>query len=215
MYVRALIAEVGVRTDQRVLDFGCGFGLVAAMLAPLVAEVWFWDPSPHMRLVAERNTADRPNARLCDLSMTPSIEPEETAWRGPFFDLILVNSVAQYMVPEELWAWLARWRWMLAPEGKLVLSDLIPPEQSGLSDVVDLLRMGVGHGSPLRTAGDALGGLRQYRRASRAVPLVRIGRDDMERAAAGADLDMMVLPRNLTHFRTRWTGVLTARSRRA
>jgi SAM-dependent methyltransferase len=212
LYVQILTAEVGVHRDQRVLDFGCGFGLVAKMLAPLVAEVWFWDPSPHMRVVAERNTADRSNARLCDLSTMSSAQPEGTAWDGPLFDLILVNSVAQYMAAEELWAWLTRWRGMLAPGGKLVLSDLIPPNHRGLSDVADLLRMGAGHGSPLRAAGDALGGLRQYRRASRAVPLVRVGREDLGRAAAGADLAMTVLPRNLTHFSRRWTAVLVPRS---
>ena len=215
MYVEILTTEVGVHPDQRVLDFGCGFGLVAAMLAPRVAEVWFWDPSPNMRVVAERNTADRPNARLCDLSTMSSAAPEGTVWHGPLFDLILVNSVAQYMAAEELLAWLARWRGMLAPGGKLVLSDLIPPNHRGLSDVADLLRMGARHRSPLRAAGDALGGLRRYRRASRAIPLVRVGREDLERAAAGVDLDMTDLPRNFTHFSGRWTAVLTRRSRHA
>ncbi|MDP9331612.1 MAG: class I SAM-dependent methyltransferase [Actinomycetota bacterium] len=213
LYVEALTASVGVHRDQRVLDFGCGFGFVAAMLSPLVAEVWFWDPSPHMRSMAERNTAHLSNTRFCDLSTPPSVEPEGTTWVGPPFDLILVNSVAQYMAPEELSAWLARWRGMLAPGGKLVLSDLIPSGHSGVSDVADLLRLGARHGSPLRAAAEALGGLRRYWRTSRAVPLVRVGPEDLERAAAGADLETTALPHNLTHFSKRWTAVLLPRSR--
>ncbi len=213
LYVEALTASVGVHRDQRVLDFGCGFGFVVAMLAPLVAEVWFWDPSPHMRSMTERNTAHLSNTRFCDLSTPPSTEPERTTWHGPPFDLIIVNSVAQYMAPDELSAWLARWRGMLAPGGKLVLSDLIPSGHSGVSDVADLLRLGARHGSPLRAAAEALGGLRHYWQTSRAVPLVRVGPEDLERAAAGADLATTALPHNLTHFSKRWTAVLLPRSR--
>lgn len=211
LYVEALTNAVGVHKDQRLLDFGCGFGFVAAMLAPLVAEVWFWDPSPHMRSLAERHTAHLSNARFCDLS-TSLTSPQAATRHGSHFDLILVNSVAQYMAPEELWTWLSRWRGMLAPDGKLVLSDLIPPTHRGMSDVVDLLRLGARRGSPLRAAGEALGGLRQYWRTSRAVPLVRVGLEELERAAAGADLETRVLHHNLTHFSKRWTAVLLPRS---
>jgi SAM-dependent methyltransferase len=206
--VESLTAEVGLDGDQRVLDFGCGFGFVSALLAPLVAEVWWWDPSPHMRAATERNTADLPNAKFCDLSTPPSNEPTGADWHGTHFDLILVNSVAQYMAPDELWAWLARWRGMLTPGGKVVLSDLIPPAHSGLLDVVDLLRLGARLGSPIRTTAEVVGGLRTYWRMRRAVPLVHVGLKDLDRAAAHANLETTVLPHNLTHFTKRWTAVL-------
>jgi hypothetical protein len=162
--------------------------------------------------MAERQTAHLSNARFCDLS-TPRTGWQGTTWSGSPFDLILVNSVAQYMGPEELWAWLARWRGMLAPDGRLVLSDLIPPSHHGFSDVADLLRLGARRGFPLRAAGEALGGLRHYWRTSRAIPLVRVGLEDLERAAGGAGLETKVLPHNLTHFSKRWTAVLLPRPR--
>jgi cyclopropane fatty-acyl-phospholipid synthase-like methyltransferase len=213
LYVKSLCAAVGLQQHQRVLDFGCGFGFVAALLTPLVAEVWWWDPSPNMRSVAERNTADFPNARFCDLSAMPLTAPEGSDWRGSPFDVILINSVAQYMAPEELCAWLRKLGSMLAPEGKLVLSDLIPPHHSGLSDLAHLLRFGLRHGSPLRAANGALGGVANYWRTSRALPLTRIGREDLARWATAASLDVTFLPANLTHFRQRWTAVLRPRSR--
>jgi SAM-dependent methyltransferase len=209
-YVESLTAAMEVHRGQHVLDFGCGFGFVSALLAPLVAHVCFWDPSPRMRSIAERNTADVPNARLCDPSR---LVREQLAidGAGSPFDLILVNSVAQYMAPDELRTWLPRWRELLAPDGKLVLSDLIPPGHGSLFDIADLLRLGARLGFPLRAVGEILGDLRIYWRTRRAMPLVQIGPKDLERAAAAADLRTTVLPRNLTHFSRRWTGVLERR----
>jgi cyclopropane fatty-acyl-phospholipid synthase-like methyltransferase len=211
-YVKALTAAVGVRADQRVLDFGCGFGFVARMLAPRVAEVWFWDPSPNMRQVAERTTADVPNASFLDIGAELA-RRREAAGIGRTFDLILVNSVAQYMAASEFWGWLPKWRSMLAADGVLVLSDVIAPAHGGLSDIADLLRFGARRGFPLRGVVDAVGGIRNYWRTSRNVPLLRVGRDELIRGAAESDLNVEVLARNLTHLRKRWTAVLRPRSR--
>jgi SAM-dependent methyltransferase len=208
LYVRSLIAEVGVNRNHRVLDFGCGFGSVVALLAPLVAEVWWWDPSPNMRSATSLATSDIQNVRFCDLSATPAEGPRQTHRTGGAFDLILVNSVAQYMAPAELWRWIGGWRDLLAPDGQIVLSDLIPPEHGTLSDIVDLIRFGAHHGSPFRAARQALGDVGEYRRTSRAVPLVRVGAQDLIRHASHAGLETTVLPRNLTHFTKRWTAVL-------
>jgi SAM-dependent methyltransferase len=207
-YVRSLIVEVGVHPEQRILDFGCGFGTVVALLAPLVAEVWWWDPSPSMRSATRRTTSDIHNTRFCDLSAPPPEPQQQTDRKGPAFDLILVNSVAQYMAPVELWRWMEGWRALLAPGGAIVLSDLIPADHGALSDIVDLFRFGARHGSPFSVAREALGDVREYRRTSRAVPLVRVGRRDLTRHASDAGLETTVLPRNLTHFTKRWTAVL-------
>jgi cyclopropane fatty-acyl-phospholipid synthase-like methyltransferase len=211
LYVASLSATVGLDKRHRVLDFGSGFGFVAALLAPLVAELWWWDPSLNMRSVAEQNLASFSNARYCDLSALIDAGPKTGEWQGSPFDLILVNSVAQYMAPEELTAWLPRWRTMLTPGGKLVLSDLIPPHHSGLSDVADLFRLGVRHGSAFRAASETLGGVAHYWRTRNAAPLTRIGQKELIERAAGAGLDTTFLPGNLTHFRWRCTAVLRQR----
>jgi cyclopropane fatty-acyl-phospholipid synthase-like methyltransferase len=208
-YVSALTTIVGVEGDERVFDFGCGFGWVSATLAPLVSEVSFWDPSPNMRAVAEQNTAHLHNATLLQ---PPSIEPggEPDGRHGDPFDLILVNSVAQYMETGELWDWLRVWRSMLASGGRIVLSDLIPPDHGSLSDIADLVRFGLRTHTTLRAVTDAVGGLRTYWTTSRQVPLRRIDVDDLRAHAAAAGLAVEVLQRNLTHFRKRWTALLGA-----
>jgi SAM-dependent methyltransferase len=57
-FLARLAAVVALQRDWRVLDFGCGFGVVAALVAPSVREVCAWDPSPSMRAWAQRNAAD-------------------------------------------------------------------------------------------------------------------------------------------------------------
>jgi SAM-dependent methyltransferase len=209
LYVRSLIAEVAVHRDQRVLDFGCGFGSAVALLAPLVAEVWWWDPSPSMRSATLRKTRHLENARPYDLSALPPLEPRKGSGpSGGAFDLILVNSVVQYMPPAEMWRWIERFRELLALRGQIVLSDLIPPDHSTLADLLDLLRFGARQGSLPAVLTAALGDVRAYRRTRRAAPLERVGVSDLIRRASDLGLEATALPRNLTHLRKRWTAVL-------
>lgn len=203
VFVDSLLGAIDVHADHRVLDFGCGHGLVAVLLAPLVAEVRLWDPSENMRTIAGRNTAELTNVTFCDLSGGPGAAVSEGD-----LDLIVVNSVVQYMPAEELTAWLRTWTSMLAPRGQVVLSDLVPSDLSRITDVLDLLRIGAGQRSPLGAARRALGGLSRYWWTRRTVPLTRVDQDDLRRRAAAAGLETDVLADNLTHFRGRWTAVL-------
>ena len=205
-YVRSLAEHVQLRETDCVLDFGCGFGHVAALLAPQVGQICLWDTSSSMRLEAKRRTTGHRNIRFCDLSGMPE--------RGPLpqerdaFDVILVNSVVQYMTREAIFAWLVRWREMLAPAGTLVLSDLIPPGQGGLPDLVDVVQLGRRLGSPFAATWHAFGNPVRYWRTRRRTPLTSLDEEELERLAVPAGLSLAVLPRNLTHFRRRWSAVL-------
>ena len=53
---------------------------------------------------------------------------------GPYIDVILVNSVIQYMSAEELSQWLGRWSHMLLPGGSLVISDITTSQAGALVD---------------------------------------------------------------------------------
>ncbi len=215
VYVNSLRAAVGVQRYHRVLDFGCGFGFVTAFLAPLVTEIGWWDPSENMRSVARRNAAPFANAKFCDLAALPTTNLQAERWQGPPFDLILINSVVQYMPAEELWTWLPQWRAMLAPGGQVVLSDLISPGHSSFSDLVCLMRFGHGSGSTVLATTEAFGGLTHYWRTRHALPLTPTSRTDLARQAAASAFDVTFLPVNLTHFRDRWTAVLRPATRQS
>jgi SAM-dependent methyltransferase len=202
-YVANLECAVELNRNAHVLDFGCGFGFVAEMLTPKVGKVFLWDASANMRRRARRNLAHHQNIRFLDLS-----EPEAIA-RDLKFDLIVVNSVVQYMSRDQFAACLMMWRRMLAAGGCIVVSDLIPPDHNSMSDFVDLLKFSIRRrvlGSALLQAVRDLG---RYLMMRRSCPLARIGVEELSETGNTADLSVSYLPGNLTHFRRRLTAVFT------
>jgi SAM-dependent methyltransferase len=201
-YVARLHARLGLDPAARVLDFGCGFGFVAALLAPRVGHLAAWDAAAPMRLATRRRLAGQPNARVLD-------EAPDAA--GGRFDLILVNSVVQYMTAAELDDWLPRWRALLAPGGRLVLSDVITARAPApLRELAEFVALGARRGALLHALRDGVSALRRYTEARRARPLARLDPAALAPAAAALGLTLTVLERNLAYRSGRSTLVLTA-----
>jgi SAM-dependent methyltransferase len=202
-YVQNLKSAIVPDREARVLDFGCGFGFVAEMLAPQVRELFLWDSSANMRRRARLNVAGRQNIRFLDLSDPKSLPYELQV------ELILVNSVVQYMTFDEFSAWLLRWRNMLAPGGRIVVSDLIPPDYSAIWDIVDLLRLSARRGFLVRAIWQAFSEIWRYWGVRTIRPLSRVGWEDLSQWGKDAGLEVTRLPTNLTHFKKRLTAVFT------
>ena len=202
-YVRSLELALPLYTNARVLDFGCGFGFVAKILAPKVGQVFLWDASANMRRRARLNVATHENVRFLDFSNSESVHSDLC------FDLILVNSVVQYMPIHEFSAWLIRWRAMLSPGGRIIVSDLIPPDHNSILDIIDLLKFSVRHGVLGNAILRSFLKLGRYWRVRRTWPLARIGLEQLSQKARAASLAVNCLPRNLTQFSTRFTAILT------
>ena len=202
-YFRNIRTALGLDPRMRVLDFGCGFGHVAERLAPHVGELSLWDASANMRRHAHVNLAKSSNIRFLDLSAPDFLGPEQK------FDMILVNSVIQYMTPEQFSAWLLHWRNMLAQNGRIVISDIIPPGHPALRDVWDLLQFSARRGFLLRAMWQALGEIWQYWGVRRVRPLTQFRREDFNGQAVALGMTVKYLPLNLTHFTKRLTAVFT------
>ena len=200
-YVARVAATVGVPAFARVLDFGCGFGHVAALLAPGVREVAVWDASVPMRRAARRRLAHLSNVRVL---AAPQPQP-----RTARFDLVLVNSVVQYMTPDEFHAWLDAAPAWLAPGGRIVLSDLLTGDVNPLRELGELLWLSARGGVLLRILREGVLELRHYARARRARPLSRVDLDELRRRAARLGLTMDVLARNLAYRSARTSVVLS------
>ena len=103
-------------------------------------------------------------------------------------DLVVMNSVAQYMTPDELDSALAVIRRLLKPSGRLVLGDILRPEVGMARDVLALLKFARTHGF-LKDAlyGLASTALSDYRQLRTRVGLQRYSEDEMieKLAAAG------------------------------
>jgi cyclopropane fatty-acyl-phospholipid synthase-like methyltransferase len=200
-YMKNLAALIPLTPGLRVLDFGCGWGNVARLLGPQVGELCLWDDAPRMRRLAAETVTGLENVRMLDLDTNS--DPSTL----PVFDLILINSVAQFMAAQELAHWLQRWRHMLAPEGHIVVSDLVPPGYPAAADLITLLRFSASRGFLARALYDAARVMPLYHRTRRARPLLRTSHDQLTRWGSDAALEVRAFPRNLTCFRKRITAV--------
>jgi SAM-dependent methyltransferase len=123
----------------RVLDYGSGDAIHADRVAAVAATVTLCDAAPSVRAAMAARFSGNPRIKV--------IAPEDVAALPDHgFDLIVSNSVAQYLTADELTGLLAMFRRLLTPDGTLIFADVIPPDVGALSDVLALLRYAAKHG---------------------------------------------------------------------
>ena len=126
------IAGLVPSKDAVVLDYGCGEAVSANRVASRCAQLYLVDAAPLVRdRLRERFENDRRITVLAPES-TDSI-PD----RG--VDLVVANSLVQYLSLDELRSLLSLWRSKLKADGTLVLADVVPPDVSPLGDAGALL----------------------------------------------------------------------------
>src|ERR1700709_1553023 len=159
--------------DAVVLDYACGEALSAAKVADACAKLYLAEPAPGVRgrLIARF----APNTRIRVRSLDDLRKMDEKS-----IDLVIMNSVAQYMTSEELDAAFAVIRRLLKPNGRLVLGDILRPEVGMIRDVLALLMYASRHGF-LRDAlvGLVATALSDYRELRTKVGLQRYSEKDM------------------------------------
>jgi ubiquinone/menaquinone biosynthesis C-methylase UbiE len=122
-----------------VLDYACGEALSAAKVAEACGKLYLAEPAPGVRgrLIARF----APNTKIRVRSLDDLRKMDEKS-----VDLVVMNSVAQYMTPTELDSAFAVIRRLLKPAGRLVLGDILRPEVGMIRDVLALLRFAATHG---------------------------------------------------------------------
>lgn len=188
-------------TDARVLDFGCGEALEAPRIAARVGRLWLAEAADAPRTALQRRLAAEPKIEVVTGEAVRDL-PDGS------LDLIVVNSVVQYLSRAELESWLEVFRAKLAPAGRLVLADIIPPTTGSLDDIRSLLAAAAQHGFLL----DAIKGLAftffsDYRRLRRDLGLTRYAEADMVATLGAAGLDAARRERNLGFNQGRMTFV--------
>jgi SAM-dependent methyltransferase len=180
----------------RVLDFGCGFGHVAAGMAPLVGEVWLWDQSATMRTraLARAGGAGR---------VLAGEAPPPDGWPEGTFDLVLVHSVVQYLTPALLEEWIGRWARLLRPGGRLLISDIPTPRSSTPSEVGELLRFAASRGFLAHAIRSGAAETLRYARRRSTLPLQSHDAGSVAAMAVRAGLACRTLERNIGYRRRR------------
>ena len=181
----------------RVLDYGCGEALHADEIAPYCVELYLCEAAPKLRARLKQRFARVPSIRV--------ISPEELD-RLPAvsFDLVIANSVVQYLTREEFAYLLPLWKKRIRLAGRLVIGDVIGPNQSAVKDAVALLSYARKNGFLLA----ALFGLVRtvfspYRSLRARLGLSRYTEAEMIQILHAAGLNAERMGRNLGHIQNR------------
>jgi ubiquinone/menaquinone biosynthesis C-methylase UbiE len=187
--------------DQVVLDYACGEALAAGKVAEVCGLLILAEPAPGVRgrLIARF----APYTKIKVRSLEDVRKMAENS-----VDLVVMNSVAQYMTEPELDSALAVVRKLLKPSGRLVLGDILRPEVGMLTDVYALLRFGASHGF----LKDALWGLAatavsDYRQLRSRVGLQRYSEAGIMQKLARAGFSAVRAGQNIGHNPWRMTFV--------
>jgi SAM-dependent methyltransferase len=187
--------------DAVVLDYACGEALSAAKVADACGKLFLAEPAPGVRgrLIARF----APNTRIRVRSLDDLRHMEEKT-----IDLVVMNSVAQYMTPAELGQAFAVVKRLLKPGGRLVVGDILRPEVGMGRDVAALLRFALSHGF----LKDALIGLvstalSDYRQLRSKVGLQRYSEAEMVAKLAAGGFSAARAQSNIGHNPWRMTFV--------
>ncbi len=146
-----------------------------------------------MRRRSENTVAHRSNVRWIDLQ-AESADGE--------FDVVLVNSVIQYLGIDEIEEWLARWRRLLCPEGVLIISDVCLPRGFFAVETAQILAFSLRKGIFWKALAGGIGRALRHRKLTKEASFLRITEDDLEQLAFRAGLSAERLPHKLT-FKSR------------
>jgi SAM-dependent methyltransferase len=123
----------------RVLDFGCGEALYADKIAAAAWELYLCEAAPKLRARLKQRFAKNPKIKV--------LAPEELDRLLPAsLDLVIANSVVQYLSNADFNRLLGLFRRRLRMGGQLIVADVIAPNQSAVADAVSLLAFAAKNG---------------------------------------------------------------------
>ncbi|MBM6592442.1 class I SAM-dependent methyltransferase [Microvirga pudoricolor] len=185
--------------NAQVLDYGCGEALFAERVARQCSHLYLCDGAPLVRdRLVERFGA---NGRITVLAPEQLDHIEDGS-----LDLIVVNSLLQYLSLEDLRGLLAIWRGKLSPDGRLILADIIPHDVSPITDARALLSL-AWQGGFLKSALLGLGrtAFSEYRKIREEIGLSHYAEDEIEELLRDAGFVPRRLERNMGHNQARMT----------
>jgi SAM-dependent methyltransferase len=194
------IAEYVPSPSATVLDYGCGEALHADVIAARAARLILCEAAPGVRARLAARFSDNPRIEIA------AADAIGTLAEGSI-DLVVVNSVTQYLTGAQLDRLLAAFRRLLRPQqGLLLLGDVIPPDVSALTDTRALLRFAARNGFLLAALGGVLRTLlSDYRRLRSRLGLSRYTQGAMLARLAGAGFSAERAAVNIGHNQARMT----------
>ncbi len=134
-HYRSLALQIAERVPGRtamVLDYGCGEALAAREIAACCGHLVLCDAAESVRSGLHERYRGVQEISVC----SPEDLADDATAR---FDLIVVNSLLQYLAYDELARCMTMWRRLLSPDGEVLFADVIPPNVRPQSDAWQLL----------------------------------------------------------------------------
>ena len=128
---RDILSHVKV-ADAVVLDHGCAEALYAEEVATGCKRLILCEAAPLVRQKLAARVAGNTRIQVIGAEDVEGLADAS-------LDLVVANSLVQYLKREELAGLLDLWRRKLKPAGHLVIADVIPPDVSPLTDASALL----------------------------------------------------------------------------
>ena len=187
------LLQLSPKPTDNVLDFGCGEATHADLVAARVGQLWLCEAAERVR--------DHLRARFGQTANMKVIGSDEHRNLAPgTFDLIVANSVAQYLTRDELDALLRAWRRLLKPDGRLIIADVVPPGVSPISDALALLRYAWSNGFLVAAfAGLVRTTLSPYRRIRARLGITTYTEPEITERISAAGFSVERLPFNFEH----------------
>jgi SAM-dependent methyltransferase len=180
-----------------VLDFGCGEALSADVVAKRCQVLHLCDGAELVRKRLKEKFGLLGNVVV----MSPEQLGDITA---SSLDLIVVNSVLQYLSRADLGSLLATWKGLLKPGGQLLIADVIPHDVGPLTDVAALLKLGAQNGFFIASFfGLARTFFSDYRKTRAALGLSHYSEAEMLALLTAAGYDARRRQPNLGHNQAR------------
>ncbi len=183
--------------DARVLDHGCGEALHADKIAAKCHGLFLCEAAPTVRARVAERFGEESKIRVIGPAEVERLPSDS-------LDLVVANSLLQYLKRDQLQALLATWKRILKPDGKLVVADVIGPHQSAIADAFALLRFAAANGFLIA----ALFGLvrtlfSEYGKLRTKLGIAQYSEDEILKILRTAGFTAKRLPRNFGHNQQR------------
>lgn len=189
--------------SHRVVDYGCGDTLAADRVGAGCGHLYLCDAAPYVR--------DRLSARYAGAANISVLAPEAfKALPAGSIHLIIVNSVVQYLTLADVQSLLAIAREKLAPDGRIVLADIVPRGVGPIGDALQLLKFGAASGFLVAAfAGLVRSYFSNYRKVREGLGFLQLDEKEMLGLLAKAGFSARRHFPNLGHNARRMTFVAT------
>jgi len=157
----------------RVVDYGCGEALSAHLVADACGHLYLCESAGTTRTRLMQRYAQRSDISTISVSEFEAL-PDQSV------DLMVINSVVQYLSLADFEHLLSLSRTKLGPSGRLVLADIIPRDVGALTDAVALLRFAGANGFLIPASiGLVRSFFSSYRRVRATLGLLRFDENEM------------------------------------